>query len=174
MHLFAINYKGQLCPQLRVKLLWSSNIFFLHLHDVNIITKRNWIIATISKVFLYLNEGNVLPHRTTSEPCEHTFGHARSMQREFGQIVSKISKRFEIFGRNNFVSSRETKQKGYGTNIENCHVDRDRLENISSGISIRDIRGSPLPRKLFGKLLWEILSIKQIKWWDHSRRMYLM
>ena len=171
VHLFAINYKGSLNCKIRVCLLWSSLIFFLHLHGVSIITKRNWIVAAIANSFLMMNQTVIHPHKTTSEPCEHTFGHARSFKREFTvrdftQIVSKISRRFDIMYRNEFVISRNT-QKGYGhdigqgTKFKDKYHDKDMIEHTK--ILDGCIDGSSTAAKIIWKQLRPILNETNVK-----------
>ena len=143
VYLFTINYKETLNYEIRVCLLWSSLIFFLHLHGVSIITKRNWIVAAIANSFLMIDQTVIHPHKATSEPCEHIFRHARSFKRDFTirdftQIVSKISRRFEIMYRNEFVISRNKLKCydhdiGQGTKCKvKCH-DKNMIEHTDSG-----------------------------------------
>ena len=118
-HLFAINCKQALKNTDRVKLLWSSLIYFLHLHGVSIVTKRNWIMCVLTNSFLLMRSDVVEPHRTTSEPVEHVFGNARSIDREFtvktwGEIVRKIHERFRLMYKNDFQRIRN-KKKGYAS-----------------------------------------------------------
>ena len=118
-HLFAINCRENLDNVHRVKLLWYSYSYFMHLKGVSVVTKRNWTMATISNIFLLMKDNVVQPDRATSEPCEHTFGHARSMSREFTvrdfcNLTDKITRRYDIFFKHNFVQSRDP-QKGYNS-----------------------------------------------------------
>lgn len=118
-HFFSVNCKSNLNNIDRVKLLWASLIFFLHLNGVSIHTKRNFIIACIANCFILMRSDVVNPHRATSEPSEHTFGHARSIEREFtvkvwGQIVVKLHERYRLMYKNNFErKSCQRSSKGY-------------------------------------------------------------
>ena len=116
-HLMAIDCKYDLDNIARVKLLWASLIFFLHMDGVSVITKRNWIMAAIANSFWLMMTDVGEPEKVQSEPCEHVFGHARSFVREFTvrdfcNIVTKISKRFDFIHKNNFQQHRDP-QKGY-------------------------------------------------------------
>ena len=93
----------------------APSIFFLHLDGVSIITKRNWVMATIATCFLMMRKEVILPHRLTSEPCEHVFGHLRSMIREFSAnefitLIKKLARRFQMMFRGKFQPSRDTKK----------------------------------------------------------------
>ena len=76
-------------------------------------------MACIANCFLLMRSDVIDPHRTTSEPCEHVFGHSRSIEREFtvkgwGQIVNKLHIRFKLMFRNNFKKKKCTiTDKGY-------------------------------------------------------------
>ena len=119
VHLFAVNSKQDVNNVDRVRMMWCSMIFFLHLHGVSNITKRNWVMATIATCFLLVRSDVSRPDRTTYEPCEHIFGHARSIIREFSvrdwcMIVRKLAERFELAAKNDFQTSRDRK-KGCGS-----------------------------------------------------------
>ena len=118
-HVFAVNFNRDLSNKDRVQLLWASMIYFIHLDGVSIITKRNWIMGCIANCFLMMRSDVVEPHRTTSEPCEHVFGHSRSIHREYtvkvwGEIVRKLHERFRLIYKNGFQITREP-GKGYAS-----------------------------------------------------------
>ena len=68
-------------------------------------------MATIPLCFLLMKSDVSRPDRTTSEPCEHTFGYARSIIREF---LVEISYRYKLSTKNDFQTSCDRK-KGYGS-----------------------------------------------------------
>ena len=112
MHIAAVQMKEGINYKDRVYMIWSSLICMLHFDGVSIITKRNWIMATVASIFNIMMETVVEPHRCTSEPNEHTFGHARQMCKEFSirdfcWIVSAIARRFYLIHRNNFAIYRD-------------------------------------------------------------------
>ena len=76
-------------------------------------------MCVLTNSFLLMWSDVVEPHRTTSEPVEHVFGNARSIDREFtvktwGEIVRKIYERFRLMYKNDFQRIRNRK-KGYAS-----------------------------------------------------------
>ena len=71
-------------------------IYFVHMNGVSMIIKRNWIIEYIANCFLIMYSNIVNTFWTMSKPCEHVFGYARSIIREYtvkvwGNIARKLS-----------------------------------------------------------------------------------
>jgi hypothetical protein len=143
-HLFAVNFNRNLCNKDRVQLLWASMIYFVHLDGVSIITKRNWIMGCIANCFLMMRSDVVEPHRTTSEPCEHVFGHGRSIHREYtvkvwGDIVRKLHERFRLIYKNGFQTTREP-AKGYASLAKSGNDRNKKNEKNGGPIDMSDAR----------------------------------
>lgn len=83
MHLYSINGK-HISASLRVYLLYCSMIYLTSVSsNVAIVTRRNICLGAIGNAFICMQKGVIAPRRTTSEPCEHSFGCERSFVREF-------------------------------------------------------------------------------------------
>ena len=74
--------------------MWSSLIFFLHIDGAHMITKKNFIMTTVSLLFLMMRSDITRVHRLTSEPSEHSIGNLRAIKREFttGDFIHMINK----------------------------------------------------------------------------------
>ena len=68
-------------PSHRVTFLWLSMIFVTSMKGVSNITKRNYLSATVSLVFLVLRKDVDHPRRLTTESAEHQFGCLCTMKR---------------------------------------------------------------------------------------------
>ena len=95
-------------------------LFVLHMEGLSSVTKQNIILETLGNVILLMLKVVVMPHRTTSEPIEHFFGHLRMGKSEFtaldfAHLVLKVLIRLRaIFHANLRISSRTNKRKGMG------------------------------------------------------------
>ena len=122
LHLFAVNYKGRIPAEARIKMLWSSLVYFLHMDGVHILTKRNWILGVVPMIFMMMRADVMNPSRLTSEPNEHVFGQLRTMDREFTVnkfvlLVEKLERRFKSILEGKLKSSRDP-QKGYAATFD--------------------------------------------------------
>lgn len=134
-HIASVQVKEILSYKTRIRMMWSSMIFVLHMDGIHSTTKRNWILGTIGTVFLLMMDDVYDIYLTTTECCEHTFGHARSMIKEFTvrdlcYIISKIARRMELIYRNDYSLHREA-SKGY--NLEGGINGGDSCGNRTAG-----------------------------------------
>ena len=60
----------------------------LHIDGIHVITKHNWIVATVTLCFPLLNSNVLRTHWLTSKPSEHMIAHLRAIFREFSVLDS--------------------------------------------------------------------------------------
>lgn len=122
LHLFAVNGKA-ITGSEKVYFLFCSAIFLTSATNVALATRRNVCLGTVGNAFICIRKGVVAPRRTTSEPCEHSFGCDRTFIREFTvcescNIQEKKARKLHAIFASGLRTSREPK-KGYQATFDN-------------------------------------------------------
>ena len=95
----------------------------IHIDGAHVTTKRNWLVATISLIFLFLWLGVVRPNRTTSEPFEHSIANTRAIKRDFNILdlthtIRKMDRLWVTVADGNLKTSRDVYEtRGYAATL---------------------------------------------------------
>ena len=56
LHLYAVNTEDYILAKTRAIFVWSLLMFVLHVDGVHHTTKKNWLLASVAMIFLFLRD----------------------------------------------------------------------------------------------------------------------